>query len=30
MAMLEGYKKLYDKIGRFFVCEEQVCIDAEG
>lgn len=30
MAMLEGYQKLYDKVGRFYICEEQVCIDEEG
>jgi hypothetical protein len=30
MAMLDGYKKLYEKIGKFYLSEEQVCIDEEG
>jgi hypothetical protein len=30
MAMLEGYRKIFDKIGKFYLAEEQVCIDHEG
>lgn len=30
MAMLDGYKKLFSKIGRFHVSEHQVMIDQDG
>lgn len=30
MAMLDGYKKLYNKVGRFYVSEQQVMIDENG
>ena len=30
MAMLDGYKKIFDKIGKFYLAEEQVCIDEDG
>lgn len=30
MAMLDGYKKLYDQIGRFHVSADQVIIDNQG
>jgi len=28
--MLDGYKKLYDRIGKFHVTERQVIIDENG
>ena len=30
MAMLKGFKKLYDHIGPFPICEEQICINEQG
>lgn len=29
-SMLNGYKKLYNKVGRFFISDDQVIIDEHG
>ena len=28
--MLNGYKKLYDRVGRFYISDDQVIIDEHG
>lgn len=30
MAMLEGYRKLFNEVGRFYVSEDQTIIDERG
>jgi hypothetical protein len=30
LAMLSGYRRLYERVGRFYLAEEQVCVDEEG
>lgn len=30
LSMLSGYRRLYERVGRFYLAEEQVCVDEEG
>lgn len=30
IAMLDGYKKLFNEVGRFYISEDQIIIDGEG